>query len=580
MRPLAATLLVLLAAAGPLRSQAVEESRLLREAAARESQGDYDGAERVLRRLIETSPASSGGLFALERVLRVKGEPREILPVVDAFLARDPSASGVRYLKLRVLAEVDSLDALSAEAERWIALDPTSEGPYREVSRIYERAFGPARALEVLVLGRQAVGRPEALALEMGDALVAADRVDEAVREWAKAVGSDGAQGAAVARRVGSAGGDVRAHGRALVSELASTPDLGRRRAGALLALDLGLGEAALPLARDVAGGLDGRARAGFLAEVARRARDAQLQEVAAWAYEELGQGAASPQERRQFDQRIVEVALAEGDTTAALEAQRRVVAAFTPGSVDRRRATALLIRLEATRASSSELRELLDDFREEFAQAPELDELASAIAGTLLSRGDREGAQSVLEDIAGPRSSVQRGYLLLEAGRIEEGRRALVMAVGGLAPSEATDVIQFTGLLGRASAGGAELLARAGASSHRGDGARAGALVEAGVAALPEGERAMILAEGARMADRGGAPDVGARLRERLLADHPDAPEGAEAALALARYAAGQPGGREVAIRILEELVANRPNAAVAPDARRELERLRRSGP
>lgn len=580
MRPLAATLLALLAAAGPLRSQAVEESRLLREAAARESQGDYEGAERVLRRLIETSPASSGGLFALERVLRVKGEPGEILPVVDAFLARDPSASGVRYLKLRVLAEVDSLDALSAEAERWIALDPTSEGPYREVSRIYERAFGPARALEVLVMGRQAVGRPGALALEMGDALVAAGRVDEAVREWAKAVGPDGAQGAAVARRVGSAGGDVRAHGRALVAELAATPDLGRRRAGALLALDLGLGEAALPLARDVAGGLDGRARAGFLAEVARRARDAQLQEVAAWAYEELGQDAASPQERRQFDQRIVEVALAEGDTAAALEAQRRVVAAFTSGSVDRRRATALLIRLEATRASSGELRELLDDFREEFAQAPELDELASAIAGTLLSRGDREGAQSVLEDIAGPRSSVQRGYLLLEAGRIDEGRRALVMAVGGLAPSEATDVIQFTGLLGRASAGGAELLARAGASSHRGDGARAGALVEAGVAALPEGERAMILAEGARMADRGEAPDVGARLRERLLADHPDAPEGAEAALALARYAAGQPGGREVAIRILEELVATRPNAAVAPDARRELERLRRSGP
>jgi tetratricopeptide (TPR) repeat protein len=570
------------ASLAPLRAegQAVEESRLLREAAARESQGDYEGAERVLRRLLEISPTSSGGLFALERVLRAKGAPQEILAAVDRFLEGDPTASGVRYLKLRVLVELDSLEAVEPEAERWLLAEPSSEGPYREVGRVYERAFGPERALAVLRRGRAALGREDALAMEIGDLLAGLGRAEEAVAEWARAVGSDGAEASAVARRVAALEGDTRAAASALVTELGQGPGIGRRRAGALIALDLGLEDPALQLTRSVAGELSGRERAAFLSDVARRARDSDQATVAAWAYRELGQEAASPAERRQFDQRLVEVSLADGDTTAALAAQGRVVEAFTPGSADRRRATAMLIRLEATRASSDDLRARLDAFREEFPQAPELDELASAVAGTLLARGEREGAASVLDGIAGPRSSVQRGYLYLDAGEIDEGRRALVMAIAGLAPSAATDIIQLTGLLGRASPAGVELLARAGVLAHEGRGAEAGEAVEAGTDALPEEDRAMILAEGARMADRGGALEVGARLREKLLADHADAPEGAEAALALARYHAARPGGLQTAIRLLEELVTSRPNAAVAPDARRELERLRRSEP
>ncbi len=566
--------------APPAQGQVVEESRLLREAAARESQGDFEGAERVLRRLLEISPTSSGGLFALERVLRAKGDPREILPVVDRFLTGDPTASGVRYLKLRVLVELDSLSAVRPEAERWLAAEPDSEGPYREVARVYERAFGPEAALEILRGGRVAIGRQDAFAMEMGDVLAGTGRTGEAVAEWARAVGDDGAQASAVARRVAALGPDTRAQGASLVTELARGPGVARKRAGALIALELDLEEAALDLTRSVAGELTGRERAAFLSDVARRARDADHATLAAWAYRELGQEAASPAERRQFDQRLVEVSLADGDTTGALSAQSRVVESFTPGSADRRRATATLIRLEASRGSSDDLRARLDAFRDEFPQAPELDELASTVAGTLLARGEREGAASVLDGIGGPRSSVQRGYLHLDAGEIDEGRRALVLAIGGLAPSAATEVIQFTGLLGRASPEGAELLARAGVLAHQGRGAAAGEAIETGIDALPEEDRPMVLAEGARMAERGDAPEVAARVRGRLLAEYPEAPEGAEAALALARYHAARPGGLETAIRLLEELVTSRPNAAVAPDARRELERLRRSEP
>mgnify|MGYP002825931501 CR=1 FL=1 len=97
------------------------EAQKLRSASALESRGDYQGAEEVLRELLEEDPSSSGGLFALERVLRNQGEIIRILPAVNAFLAEDPASSGVRYLELRVLTEVDSLDAVRREAEAWLA---------------------------------------------------------------------------------------------------------------------------------------------------------------------------------------------------------------------------------------------------------------------------------------------------------------------------------------------------------------------------------------------------------------------------------------------------------------------------
>jgi len=194
-----------------------------------------------------------------------------------------------------------------------------------------------------------------------------------------------------------------------------------------------------------------------------------------------------------------------------------------------------------------------------------------------MAGRGDREGARSVLEGMEGPRCSLERGYLLLAGDSIAEARSALLLALGGLTPAEATGVIQLLSLLGRLSPPGVAVLAEAGAMAHERRGADAARLVAAALDDLPENERAPLLAEAARMADRGGANDEGAELRRRLLRDHPQASEWAEAMLALARYSAGTTGGRAEAQRLLEALVERAPGSAVAPDARRELERLRR---
>lgn len=563
-------------ATAPLAAQVAEETRLLREAAARESRGDYAGAEAVLLRLMEASPTSSGGLFALERVLRAKGELPAILPVVDTFLARAPDSPGVRYLKLRVLVEGDSLEAVAEEAEAWFGRDRRSLTPYREVARIYAQAFGAERALEVLRRGRREMGDEGALALEMGDLLAEAGDPVGAVEEWSRAVGADGGQAATVARRVSALEEGRTEGGRRLVEILARSPDSARRRAGASIALDLGLEAEATRLAQRVADELDGRPRQSFLADVARRARDRDMVELASWAYSALGEVAGTPGERRQFDQRLVESALAAGDTVAALEAQRRVVRSYTPGSVDRRRAQALAIRLEAGRAPPERLASLVADFQEEFPSAPELDELGAAVAAALLARGDTAGAAEVLSGVDGPRSSLERGYLLMGRGDVALGRQALLMAVPGLNPHDATDVIQLAGLLGRVSPAGVAVLGEAAVLAHRGRGEEGARVVVAAVASVPEADRAPLLAEAARMAERAGADALAAEVRRLLVDRYGESQEAGEAGLALARWLAGS-GERDEAVAVLESLITARPNGAVVPDARRELERLRR---
>ena len=245
---------------------------------------------------------------------------------------------------------------------------------------MFERAFGSDRALQILRRGREAAG-VDALAMEIGDMLAARGDRDGAVDEWLRAIGDDGAQTTAIARRVQGLTQGRDAAGRRLVRSLARSDLLPRRRAGARIALDLGLGPEALDLSKEVASDLDGRAREMFLNDVARRAREKDLVRTASWALSELGGDASTPAERRRFDQRILDVALAAADTAAALDAQRRIAASFSAGSVDRRRAMAQVIRFEGADADPGRLGELLKNFRDEFPNAPELDDLVGRMA-------------------------------------------------------------------------------------------------------------------------------------------------------------------------------------------------------
>lgn len=135
-----------------------------------------------------------------------------------------------------------------------------------------------------------------------------------------------------------------------------------------------------------------------------------------------------------------------------------------------------------------------------------------------------------------------------------------------------------WTQLLAVASRAGPEagpLAARAVLRADAGDPAGGVELVEAGLDELDDGERVTLLALAAHLAEA-ESPERAARLRERLLALDPEAPEAPEATLRLARYLTGPGEEPERAVELLEDLVVRDPDHSSAPEARRLIRQIR----
>jgi len=215
-------------------------------------------------------------------------------------------------------------------------------------------------------------------------------------------------------------------------------------------------------------------------------------------------------------------------------------------------------------------------DFVSEFPGSRELDRLAAEVSRALQAREALVEARRVLDGVEGPASALDRGYLFLASGAVEEGRAALMQSLAGLPPAESTTTIRLVSLLGRMGDQVARVLARAAWEARRGAVEQAFELLERGLEEAAPATRADLLAHGARMAEDAGAADRAAQARTRLLEEHPDAAAVSEAALALARYHANRENEVQTAIDILEALIAERPDDPIVPNARLELSRLR----
>lgn len=556
-----------------------EESRLLREAARAESAGDYAASVEILTSLLAERPASSGAIFALERVLRAQGRVSQVLDPIDAFLAVDPVSTGPRYLKLRILLEVDSLAELRSAAQSWIAQNPASPDSYREVARVYERAFGGEEALSVLRRGQSRAGGG-VLAVEAGDVLLRLDRPLEALMEWARALDGPDAQAPGALRRMVRTGGEHPGLAPAVVRELAAEgASETRRRAAIEIALEARLQPEALSLAEEVAGDLPEREREGFLNALLRLAEEKDADQLALWTLQQLRRETPRGSRARTLDRQIAVTSLVAGDTVRALEARERYARGLPERSPERRRALAEMIRLETATGAPLALLDRFAAFREEFPNAPEADPLAVALSARFRENGDLETAAFVLEGVQGPASAQERAWLALEAGNRESARINLMLAAGGLPATEATAIVQLIGILDRVGEQAAALAGRVSIARHRDGAGAAFSLVNDAVHALPPDDQPPLLAMAARIADEIDQQGEAARLRESLAATFPESSEAPEAILQLARYRATTPTGVPTAIELLEELILARPNSAVVPVARRELERLRASG-
>ena len=554
--------------------QLLSELARLREAASKETAGDLAGAEVIVREVLDANPLSLSALLTFERIVGLQGRLADVVPLVDRLLEADPSSVIGHQARLRLFSQLGQPRRLDDAVNAWIRSTPTLETPYREAAATYRRMGAPARAVAVLEQGRRRVDRPDALALELGDAFAETGNVQKAAEEWSRAVGAEGRGFLLVQRRVQALPDGGARIIPSLVRQLSAEPvTQGRRKAAALLAIDAGLEQQARQLAGDLAATVDLSERGPLLVELARRADGAGLYRLAGWAYGELLRDEQELGPSLAIRSRVAELALLAGDTALAAATYRQLEQAAAVGSPQRRQAVALRIQLSARDTDGARAAQEFAGFRAEFPQAPELDETAAAVAQALM-HGDPGAAERVLAGVKGPASSRLRGRLYLRRGDLAAARDEMLGAAPLLRGTEATETIALAALLTRVSAEAGELVARV-VGAPEPDRAALIASTTERARQFPERDRGALLDFLAGTAERSGLHEDAEALRREIVATLPRTQEAPAALLALARRLAGQAEAAEEARILLEKLILEYPRSALAPQARTELQRL-----
>lgn len=601
MRGAVAVMVLLAGVAGvrPASSQvAVDEVPLLREASAREDAGELDGAESLLRRIVEARPASVPALLSLERVLRIQGRLDALPSLVRSALEEEPESALLNQLLLRSLAALDRPGELDAAVRAWIEQSPRLETPYREAARVWREEGEVGRARAVLEEGRDRIDGRDALALELGELYASIGDRDGTLREWDRAIGPE-ARGLLQVRRhmrgLPDGGASLL---RPLVARLADGPRTDARLEAAVeMAVEAGLEERAREIAADLLPARTLEERTLFLSRLARQADGARQHGLAYWAYGELldledrqiraeSRVGGRRGEARAVDggrdvqetgrglairQRLAELAVIVGDTAGAADRFRAVEQAYEEGSPERRQAAAHRIELSIA-TDLDQAMGALAGFRTAFPNAPEDDRLAAAVAGALVDRGRREEAERTLAGTRGPRSSMMRGRLALERGDIAAARTAYLAAAPELGGAEATAVLELATLLGRISEEAGAVLGEAMRRRDRGQAGEAVDVLLASVPGLRPEDRPPLLELAAEMAEQGGLEADARDVRRRIVAEHPRSTEAPAALLALARSLRAEAGGSIEARELLERLIVEYPRSALVPQARRAL--------
>ncbi len=556
----------------------VQETALLRQASALEWQGQLEAAEAILVDVLEGNPTSSAALFSLERILRGRDRIGEVLPWADAYIANAPRAAGPRYLKLRVLVEIDSLGPFDETADAWFAAEAGSVQPWREVARLLEQARGPGAALELLQRGQRELGTPSSLSFEVGDLRLKQGDEASAARAWTEVLDNPGADVASLVRRAERL--SPASAGPVLSGLQSASAPVGWRLAALDLALTLGLEDTAFAAAEEGADRVAGSERGPYLREVARRADARTRPELALWALTRLEESGEGSSRSAADTDRMVATALAAGDSLAAIEAQLGRAQRLPTRGVEREQALARLLRLESSWSGvgAAALIARWTEFDREFPQSPARDSLAAGVAHALARREASDDALALLETAEGPLALEQRGWLLLGAGDVVGAKAALMAAAGGLEGRGTTSVLGAVAVLERLPGESAAEIAPALSEAHSGALGAALDRVARRLSVTPDSatsERATLHFVAAEIAGAGQDTASAEAHLDALLALPGDVVERPVALLALARMLSQRDEGIEQARAYLTQLILEHPQAAVVPEARRALDAL-----
>jgi tetratricopeptide (TPR) repeat protein len=148
-----------------------------------ERNGAYGDAAKIYQAILKTEPANVGALIGMEHVLPQLGRGPEMLALSQAALAVDSTSVGVLQVAVRAFAHADRGDSARKYVERWAALAPHDEDPYREWSNAALEARDAGEAQRALDLGREHLG-PSALGVERAELFRRSGNLGGAAREW------------------------------------------------------------------------------------------------------------------------------------------------------------------------------------------------------------------------------------------------------------------------------------------------------------------------------------------------------------------------------------------------------------
>jgi tetratricopeptide (TPR) repeat protein len=564
---------LLVASASPLAAQ--QDS--LARAFEHERRGNFTAAIPAFRAALKQRPGDANALLGLERSLQAVGRTAELPADLGPALAASPDVPALHAVALRTWNTLGQPDSVRRAVERWAAIEPTEETPYREWGQLLLQRKDRAGARAAYLQGRAKLGRPEALAPELAEVAALENDFAGSAREWLVAIRKlPGYRASALSflRQAPEAQRkDVLA-----VLEKESSPDARRldaelrarwgdpvgafeRLAGALPADQRQAVEALRLFGESLRGQQGAPARLAYartLEAIADRSSGAQagrLRLDAAQAYLDAGDRAAA--------RRMLGGVLGGPEASAALTGQ----------------ATSTLVRLLIEEGKLDEASAQLDASQGRMA-ADDLAELNRRVALGWAREGNLDRADALVARDSSVQGLATRGRLRLYRGDVK-GAADLLQQAGPFAGTreDATARTALLALLQPIEADSLPALGTAFLALAKGDTAAAVAGFTRVAGQLPPAKGG---AEARLMAGRLEAQAGHAREAEALLRTTAETKDGAAAPAALLELGRlySRNGRGPEAVAVLEQLILDHPQSALVPQARRALDEARGAVP
>jgi tetratricopeptide (TPR) repeat protein len=544
------------------RGQVRDSVSALERAFDLEGKSQFRAAAREYRGALAQEGTFSIALLGLERCLHEIASLDSLIPVLDSVLRVRPADPVARPVQLRSLLSLGQNQRLREAFESWRATAPADAAPFREFARVLIDVGRMAAADSVLREAERTLPDSRQVALELAQVRAALGFWDESAVAWRAALEQADYLTRAAVIALAGAPADQRPAIRELLMVRPAIPAVRR----ALAELELGWGSAhnGWTALRDLVPGDSARnawldfadraeAAEGWLA-----ARDALL-------------AALGDSHDAELVSRAARAAVSGGDSEGAvqlieLESRgRNPMEAARSFAVPHVRALASLGRpADAAAAAANYSRFLEPSQRGQVQQEVALGWVRAGDVGrarqSLQEAGVREGSGDVA------------GWMALYAGDLR-GARGQLRGYGDATHFPGT--VTAMAILGRTRSDSSSDLGNAFVALARADTMASAASFAAAAVGL-EDVGSLLLVTAARLLV---VRDTAAAVEnlKAVLARYPHSPEAAESDLEIARILRRR-GDKEGAIKHLEHLILTYPASALLPQARRELEAVKRT--